>query len=331
MTDSLTANQISRSLLAGSVGGTFGCIVGHPFEVIKSRSQLRHNMRYTPFELGFKLIKYEGYKSFYKGLSAPVLMVGFQKAWSFTVNHHLRIMLGLNHKSTINTKDTLGGKIVKDSEKGKTLLAGALTGLLNSLVQNPIDVLKIRLQTKTQASKFRNLPKKKIAKNVAKYTLSNQVVELGRRGIGLKVPGLYRGFLICAIRDTVALMAYFPGFQLGNSYIREHWDCESSPWRRIASIAISGGIAGSLSWTIQLPMDVIKTRIQADKLDNPKYDGVLDTINKSVKKDGYRIFFRGMTPALMRAFPTHCTVFLVYEVIMYTLEQLKDKNRPASI
>ena len=39
----------------------------------------------------------------------------------------------------------------------------------------------------------------------------------------------------------------------------------------------SGGMAGVLSWIISYPLDVIKSKIQAERLDKRSYKGLLGT------------------------------------------------------
>jgi solute carrier family 25 carnitine/acylcarnitine transporter 20/29 len=71
--------------------------------------------------------------------------------------------------------------------------------------------------------------------------------------------------------------------------------------RGIFATVFSGGMAGVAMWSIAIPPDVIKSKIQA----SPKgtYSGFLDCAAKIVKHQGPTALFNGLAPALLRAFP----------------------------
>lgn len=72
-------------------------------------------------------------------------------------------------------------------------------------------------------------------------------------------------------------------------------------------IPLAGGIAGSIPCLIVFPLDVIKTTTQ---LPNPKY-----TVVELWRKEGIRSFYKGVFPALLRAFPTHYATLYVYNLL----------------
>ena len=47
-----------------------------------------------------------------------------------------------------------------------------------------------------------------------------------------------------------------------------------------------------------------------------KYNGVIDCIKKSIKSDGYKVFYKGFYTSLLRAIPLHAGVFTGYEIFM---------------
>ena len=70
-------------------------------------------------------------------------------------------------------------------------------------------------------------------------------------------------------------------------------------------------ILGVLSWSAIIYLDVVKSRIQADCLVNPRYNGTVDTFRKCYQEGGIRIFGRGWTVMALRAFPVNGATFLV--------------------
>ena len=74
------------------------------------------------------------------------------------------------------------------------------------------------------------------------------------------------------------------------------------------------GTAGFVQW---LPpfyfLDIIKSRMQTSLPGT--YTGIAHCVQVIYKEGGSAIFFRGLTPALIRAFTLHSIIFLVYEEV----------------
>ena len=87
-----------------------------------------------------------------------------------------------------------------------------------------------------------------------------------------------------------------------------------------ASLLLAGGLAGVLSWIGNIPFDVVKSRLQADNLENPRYSGYWDCVRKSYRDEGWRVFWRGLPVTCLRAFPTNAVTLAVYSTTMDALE-----------
>ena len=62
--------------------------------------------------------------------------------------------------------------------------------------------------------------------------------------------------------------------------------------------------------------EILSTDYWFDKINK----NVIDCARKSYAQEGRPVFFRGTTIALLRAFPLHGTIFVVYEQVMGILE-----------
>jgi len=82
---------------------------------------------------------------------------------------------------------------------------------------------------------------------------------------------------------------------------------------------LCGGFAGITAISITYPTDLIRRRLQMQSfsLEVPRYDGILDCIQKIFKKDGVFGFYRGLSISYIKTFPTLAMQF-------YTLDTLKD-------
>lgn len=71
-------------------------------------------------------------------------------------------------------------------------------------------------------------------------------------------------------------------------------------------------ITGVITWAIAIPVDVVKNRYMADgyNFDNRKYRGLLDCISKTYREHGVNVFYKGISIALLRAFPVSLVCFI---------------------
>jgi len=88
----------------------------------------------------------------------------------------------------------------------------------------------------------------------------------------------------------------------------------------VGSTLVAGGLAGMCNWIVAIPMDVVKSRLQAAP--EGYYSGTLDVLKKLLQKEGPMALWKGAVPVLMRAFPANAACFLGYEAAMLSLNQL---------
>lgn len=114
-----------------------------------------------------------------------------------------------------------------------------------------------------------------------------------------------------AVRDVPTCGLYLLTYSYLNDTMR------SKGWtdkHGVISELTSGGVAGSLAWFVTFPLDVIKSRFQADFAG--KFKGPLDVAVTSYKEEGIRVFYRGCLVTCIRAFPSCAVCMLVYSNIL---------------
>ncbi|KAL9131042.1 MAG: hypothetical protein Q9217_000928 [Psora testacea] len=87
-------------------------------------------------------------------------------------------------------------------------------------------------------------------------------------------------------------------------------------------VPISGAIAGAVSGVVSCPLDVIKTKLQAQggfqapkdgvKVTTAAYSGVAGTAKTIWKEEGIRGLYRGLGPMLLGYIPTWAVYLTVY-------------------
>ncbi|TFL02715.1 mitochondrial carrier domain-containing protein [Pterulicium gracile] len=89
------------------------------------------------------------------------------------------------------------------------------------------------------------------------------------------------------------------------------------PKSQTVNSMIAGAGGGLVASIATCPLDVIKTKLQAQRAMKGQtgYEGVLDTIKSVVKHDGLRGLYRGLGPTLLGYLPTWAIYFAVYDGI----------------
>lgn len=85
------------------------------------------------------------------------------------------------------------------------------------------------------------------------------------------------------------------------------------------------------SWVLNYPIDVVKTRYQADLMDQQQlYKSIRHCCEYSYQKEGWRCFFQGLTPTLIRAFPTNAVTFFTVAMVYRLYRHLRSTDTSAS-
>jgi solute carrier family 25 (mitochondrial carnitine/acylcarnitine transporter), member 20/29 len=187
-------------------------------------------------------------------------------------------------------------------------LAGAFSSIPTSFLIGPAEQIKIRLQiqeTSLAASKMNA------------FTVATSIVKEG----GLRA--LFRGTGLTFLRDVPTGFAYFATYEGLKRALRS----KSTPDKiannkqgttPMLAIMFSGGVAGMVNWTLAIPIDTIKSRIQSSQT-KKSIDLV---VRELMAESGIKGFFRGLAPTLLRAFPASAALFFGVETSKALLDRL---------
>lgn len=189
-------------------------------------------------------------------------------------------------------------------------LSGVGTGGLQTLILSPVELVKIRLQLQTVGNRrYRS-------RRLGPIEMAREII----RKEGVK--GIYRGLAITILRDAPAHGVYFWSYE----YAREklHPGCRKKGQESLGTMLMAGGLAGVASWIFCYPLDVVKSRLQAQSRPEagqppPKYSGIVDCFRKSVQEEGVAVLFRGLGTAVARAFLVNGAIFTAYELALRSL------------
>jgi solute carrier family 25 carnitine/acylcarnitine transporter 20/29 len=261
----LQTDRPYQQFINGWCAGISAVIISHPFDTYKTHIQENKVMP------NYKL------RTLYRGLSPPLLGVGFEKA----------VVFGVYESSILYTskwcKNVWGDNV--HSLVASNFLSGGLSGMCASFIVTPFERIKILLQT---------APINPI--NPINPTASTSPT----------VRGIFQGLSATFYRETPGFAIYFSTY----NYLKYKYEQDNKKKLGLVNSFIYGGIAGTTSWIFIYPQDRIKTKIQALKDTSMSFK---DGYNEIVKKEGMKSLYKGFSYALLRAIPLHATAFMTME------------------
>ncbi|CAE6357616.1 unnamed protein product [Rhizoctonia solani] len=267
------------SFLSGGVGGVSAVLVGHPFDLTKTRLQTAPEGAYTgALDVVKRTLARDGVKGMYRGMGPPLAGVTPIFAISFWAYD-------------------LGKKIVRKSQTlslGELAFAGFFSAIPTTLVAGPAERVKVLLQIQGQGGQ-------------SKYSGPTDVVRQLYREGGLK--SVFRGTAATLARDGPGSAAYFVAYEVAKKKLTP---AGSDPSQlNLSAVVLAGGLAGVAMWSVAIPPDVIKSRLQSAP--SGTYSGFIDCTRKTIAKDGVKALWKGFGPAMARAFPANAATFLGVE------------------
>ena len=275
-----------HDLIAGGVAGSAGVVIGHPMDSIKVKLQMASGTSGALQLTGLM-----------RGIAAPFAMAAFVNASVFlTFGEATRFWDNYLQAGDERTKGEMPTSSCRENSVNKNFVCGAVTGVISSLILAPTEHIKCRMQAGREA-----------------YANS---LDAGRRIWETRgICGLYRGLTATCLRQAPGFAVYFSCYddikhRLQRS-LGESW----------AAPILAGGTAGSLSWAVVYPIDLIKSRIQVLPLDASKLERSMWNIARDIyQKGGWRSLYRGLGITVLRAFPVNGIIFPTYELTLGLLK-----------
>ncbi|OJJ51160.1 hypothetical protein ASPZODRAFT_148493 [Penicilliopsis zonata CBS 506.65] len=185
-------------------------------------------------------------------------------------------------------------------------LCGGFGGMVAQCFVYPLDTLKFRMQCETVEGGLRGT--QLIAATAKKMWKTNGLYAFFR-GLPLGLVGM---FPYAAIDLTT--FEYLKRALTARKARLANCHEEDAPISNFATGAI-GAISGATSASIVYPLNVLRTRLQAQGtvLHPATYSGIGDVARRTIKAEGIRGLFRGLTPNLLKVAPAVSISYVVYE------------------
>nr|GLL21659.1 calcium-binding mitochondrial carrier protein SCaMC-1-like [Ipomoea trifida] len=289
----------SKYLIAGGVAGAASRTATAPLDRLKVVLQVQ-TTRASIMPAVKSIWKEGGILGFFRGNGINILKVAPESAIKFYTYEMLKNAIG--HAE---------GRDQSDIGTSGRLIAGGLAGAVAQTAIYPMDLVKTRLQT--YACEGGKVP------HLGKLSIDIWL----REGPRAFYRGLVPSILGIIPYAGIDLAAYEALKNFSKTYILH--DSEPGPLVQLGS----GTISGALGATCVYPLQVIRTRMQAQPMHtNTAYKGMFDVFLRTFRHEGLRGFYKGLFPNLLKVVPAASITYLVYESMKKSLDLERNRFQP---
>ncbi|KAF8888067.1 mitochondrial carrier domain-containing protein [Infundibulicybe gibba] len=314
--------------IAGTIAGIAGLVAGFPFDTVKVRFQspgISGRYHSTTHAI-ITIVREEKFVGLYKGIMSLLATAALLSGLIFA---SYRFFM----KIQLDSLDSIPSLY-------QVALAGVGSGIVSSIITAPTELIKIRQQlllVPTSATQ--------IALQIFRET--------GVRGLyrGMTATVLRECGYGAYFAAYEATLRYLAPASYTNKITSDHSPIMSEAETGMnnlswPSLLVAGGIAGIVGWLVTFPFDVVKTRIQGSEPPRPPsppplgvssvqaadipllghqhavrqidpYQSTISTFVNLYRAEGVGVFFRGLTPTLIRAIPVNMAMFATFEAILH--------------
>jgi len=272
---------LAVNMAAGALAGITEHAVMFPVDSIKTRMQVFATNQaavYSGVGNAFTRISAtEGMRALWRGVNSVILGAGPAHAVHFGTYEAVKELTGGNR----------GG-----NQFMSTSIAGAAATVASDALMNPFDVVKQRMQL--HDSEFRSVFK------CARTVYQNE----GLAAFYISYP------------TTLTMTVPFTAAQFS---VYEYVKRVLNPSNSYSPVThmVAGGIAGGVAAGLTTPLDVAKTLLQTKGTSTEKdilsARGMVDAVRIIYARDGFKGFWRGLTPRVLTFMPSNALCWLSYE------------------
>lgn len=192
-------------------------------------------------------------------------------------------------------------------QTSKKLVCGGVAGTIGIMIGQPLDLVKIRLQTEPGA-----------------YTSAWSCFTRTIRDEGIR--SLYKGMTapLCAQFFQNGLI--FTGESIALGYLEPNVDFDADMSSgTVRNVFIAGSFGGLLQCLVLVPADLVKCKMQVDHSSTGKaglYQGSLHCFSSIYYNEGIRGLYRGFGVTSIREVPAFGVYFFVYRYSLQVLNSI---------
>ncbi|KAK5997270.1 putative mitochondrial carrier C29A3.11c [Cladobotryum mycophilum] len=309
-----------RIEIAASSSSVFSTLTAFPLDSVKTRMQTYH---YNGFVDCVKhTYRTEALAGFFRGVTAPMASITLVRTVSFSIYQRAK------HVYSDWIKRNFGFDIHRHVSKPGTYpnlysvacfgAAGATAGSAITFLACPFELSKLSAQVSVLLAERAGDCKR--SRDLAlsyqnKGTLKTMANIVKHRGF----LGLYNGFNLHLLRDTLGTAIYFmvyeSGKQLGTTFAGDN------PNSNKLAVVAAGGLCGLVSWAMIYPIDSAKSIYQRNSLLYTRGEKVEPAPKIEFFK---RHMYRGLGVSMIRSCAVNAIFFSSFELIKKRIKTLDD-------
>lgn len=183
-------------------------------------------------------------------------------------------------------------------------IAGGMAGMISQAVVYPLDTLKFRMQCETVVGGERG---NKLIWHTARKMWAHNGIASFYRGLPMGLMGMFPYaavdlFMFESLKKRmIARNAKLKGVKHDEDALPGNF-----------TLALMGGFSGAFGASIVYPLNLLRTRLQSQgTAGHPRtYTGIMDVTRQTLKHEGTRGLFKGLTPNLLKVVPAVSIVSL---------------------
>lgn len=201
-----------------------------------------------------------------------------------------------------------GGKY--ELRSGDYLLSSGISGTIVTFFTNPIWVVKTRMLSSDKAAEgaYQNMF------HGARQVFTHEGWRGFYRGAGISLVGNSHG--------AVQFAAYEPMKKAYRKYRyppQHHISGQREEKLSNTALLVMSGLAKIIAGTATYPYQVVRSRLQTYESEARFGKGITGVVARIWREDGWRGFYRGLGPNIVKVLPSTWATFLVYENVKYYL------------
>lgn len=274
---------LASYMAAGAMAGIVEHTVMFPVDTVKTRMQaLSHpgqQLNSRSLRRAVKsILKREGVRGLYNGVSAVALGAGPSHALYFATYEISREVMGANEEG---------------HRPLETAIAGTMATAVNDFCMTPWDVIKQRLQV--AGTPYSGLV------DCAAQTLRTQ-------GLG----AFFKSYQTTLLMNVPFVAIHFPIYESGKKLLIKEGEEEG-----LLVEAVAGGFAGGVAAAVTNPLDVVKTRLQTEGVQSRAVysSSAARTIKTIIREEGRGALWAGAKARILFHVPAAAVSWCTYETM----------------
>ncbi|RKO96442.1 hypothetical protein CXG81DRAFT_16223 [Caulochytrium protostelioides] len=304
---SLTGSQPTDQALAGFLAGFTSTIILHPFDLIKTRFQLRSDPPKSPVDVLHRQRprnNWDAIRALYRGLGTNATASMMSWGLYFWAYQHCKdwALRWRQPFSTENVRLTFWDHMISSTAAGFGVC----------LVANPLWLLKTRMC----ALPAHHPDAHRNGFAALKSLVAKEGILALWKGLTPALLGVSHGSVQFVVYEEIKRWKPPPASTLNDvGQMKQH--SASAAVQYLTSAAVSKIVATLVTY----PYQTLRARIQNDRKGRGErslagYDGVVATTRVIWQREGARGFYKGLATNLIRVLPGTCITFGVYESLV---------------